>query len=494
MIAVLDIGKTNKKIALFDDDLRMVDARRCRIEPVEEGGLRVENLQAIESWCLDQLRDLARSHAIRAIGVTTHGATSVCVDAHGRVALPPVDYTQPVDDEVHARFFRQMGAPEDLQTETATAEVRPLINVGKALFFLKERFPDGFTRIAHVLFYPQYFVWRLTGVATADVTYAGCHTYTWDFHRDDWSGVVDGLGLRSALPARPVLPTAAAGRISAEIAAGTGLSPDTIVAAGMHDSNASLLPYLITRDRDFVLNSTGTWCVAMRPADRVEFSADELGKMVFYNRDFRGRPVKTSILLGGLEYETYHELLDRMHPNAPAPEFDPGEWSKPVAAAETFVLPSVVPGAGQFPDSLARVVEKGTVFPLEKIQSGRRVPEAFENRAAAAALVDLSIAVQSSVALRRVGLEPGMDLFVEGGFRHNTAYLKLLTALFPDNPVSVTNVEEATSLGAALCAAAALHGRDVESFGPKVNIECRQVEPWSLPGIADYRERFLDLL
>lgn len=495
VIVVLDIGKTNKKVAVFTRDLKMIDSRRCRIDAVERDGIRVEDVEQVEQWFLEQITELARLYSVRAITVATHGAAAVCVGEDGTPAVPPVDYTQPVEDSLHDRFFREMGPAEDLQVTTATTEVRPLINVGKSLFFLKERYPDQFGRIRHVLLFPQYFAYRLSGVAAADITYAGCHSYLWDFARGDWSHVTDRLGIREALPDKPVLPTETIGTITADVARRTGLAPDVIVTAGIHDSNASLLPYLITRTGDFVLNSSGTWCVMMHPTDEVAFAPDEVGKMVFYNLSYRGQPVKTSILMGGLEYDTYHGLLRDLHGREDEPDLNVPLLEEIIAAADTFVLPSVVKGSGQFPDSGARVVEPDREpAHLEAIQAGTTIPAAFSDYERALALVNLSVAVQSVVALRRVGTQDGTEIFIEGGFRNNTAYLAILSALLPNNPIALTSVEEATSFGAALCARAALEGRPVEELAQSVQVDVQRVEPVSMPGIERYLRRFIELI
>ena len=48
------------------------------------------------------------------------------------------------------------------------------------------------------------------------------------------------------------------GTISAATAEATGLPPDTPVYCGIHDSNASLYPHLISRAAPFSVVSTGT--------------------------------------------------------------------------------------------------------------------------------------------------------------------------------------------------------------------------------------------
>ena len=490
-VAVLDIGKTNKKVAVYDDRMNPIDVRKCTIETVRKGDLDVEDVDAAMSWFLAELKDLAQIHPIRVISITTHGASVVCVDESGDICIPPIAYTNEVPDSVHESFWKAVGPAGDIQRRTATAEVKPLINVGKLLWYQKSTNPEAFDRIAHVLFYPQYFGYRLTGRAAADITYTGCHSYLWDFGESDWSSVVDVLGIRDALPAKPGVPEAELGTLSSEAVRATGLPGETKVTLGIHDSNSSLIPYLITQDRDFVLNSTGTWCVAMHPVDRVRFEDDEVGKMVFFNLSFQGRPVKTSILMGGQEYAVYVDAIMGHHDRRDWPDYDPGMYDAILSKKASFILPTMLPGTGQFPDSEARVVDGDAVYSVDDIVSGRRWPKAFEDYLGGFALANLSLAIQTRVALQRVGLEPGTEVFIEGGFRQNPNYGALLGALLPENPLYLTALEEATSFGAALIGKALMDDVPVASLKEYVRLDKQPVEPARLEGLEDYVAEFL---
>ena len=496
-IAVLDIGKTNKKVALYDDEMQPVAVRKRKIETWERDGVRYEDVAEAEAWFLRELTELAAEYPIRGISITTHGAGVVCVGEDGLPALPAVDYTNEVDDSVHEEFWKAVGDAAAIQRTTATAEVKPLINIAKLLWFQKQRWPREFEAVKHVLFYPQYFGYRLTGRAGADITYTGCHTYLWDYGREDWSSVADVLGIRDRLPAKPGVPEEALGTITAEVAEATGLPADTPVTLGVHDSNSSLIPYLITQEKDFVLNSTGTWCVAMHPVDEVVFEDEEIGKMVFFNLGYDRRPVKTSILMGGLEYETYTSALMARHGRDDWPVYDPAMYTDILADRNTFILPTVVPGTGQFPDSVARVVDGADVYPAGEVtaagdaRGGGRWPAAFESYESGFALANLSLAIQTRIALQRVGLSPGTEVFIEGGFRQNPNYGALLGALLPDNPIYVTALEEATSFGAALCGKALVDGVPVPSLASYVKLDKNFVEPAKLDGLEAYVEAWL---
>lgn len=492
-IAVLDVGKTNKKTIIYDPELRIVDSVYKTFEPVEQDGIPVEDLTSIEDWFLSQLKEFGTKYPIRIISVTTHGATFVCVGADGRPSVPVVDYTYEPGDDFHHEFYQLAGDKHQLQRTTATLELKALINPAKGIFFAQKTYPEGFEKTEHILLYPQYYGFRLTGNPAADYTYAGCHTYLWDFAANDWSVVADKLGIRDLLPADVRKPYEMLGPISAEVAEKTGLDASTMVTLGVHDSNASLLPYLVKKTEDFVLNSTGTWCVAMHPGDEVRFAEEEIGKSVFYNISPLANPVKTSILMGGLEFETYTDILKPLHSDAPFPPFDPEVYRRVISEKRLFILPGVVQGSGQFPDAVTGAVEDGTFYDLASLQGGT-YPEFFRDYGVAYAVLNLSLAIQTKVALERVGLEPGVSLFTEGGFRNNPDYNQLLTAFFPQSQVALTNIDEATSFGAALIAKSAREKIEPESLGEKFEIETNPVSKATFDGLTDYEQAFYALL
>jgi L-fuculokinase len=492
--AVLDIGKTNKKIALYNSSMKLVHISTQSFPSLPFEDVRVEQVEAIESWFLGSLKNLSQAYSITSISITTHGAGVVCVGENGLPSVPVIDYTTEVDDSVHQRFFELAGEKNSLQEKTCTAELKPLINVGKLIFFAKERFPDEFEKTRKILLYPQYFSMRLTGVYCADYTYLGCHTYLWNHKENRWSFLVDRLGIRSLLPEKIDYPGTIAGTVTAEVAEKTGLSPDTPVLFGVHDSNSSLVPYLLSGDDDFLLNSTGTWCVAMHPVEKPELNPEDLGKTVFINLSVRNSPVKTAVFMGGLEFETWFTLLQRINQRDDYPEFSEERTQAIIDKASDFILPGVVQGAGQYPDSIARVVSRGESFLLDDIVSGSRIPELFHRYEEAFTVLLISLALHTVVAFERVGLGEHMPVYTEGGFRQNRGYNKILAALLKNNECFTTGIDEATSFGAALLSWAAVSKKPLQELSHLSVFSKRRVEPASLSGLERYSESFFRLL
>ena len=489
--AVLDIGKTNKKLLIYDQELNILEQKKQQIPEITIDGILREDLDQILTWFKDQLRKYAKRYPIHAISISSHGATFVGLDKDGHIPIPVISYTHDPGASFQDRFFNEYGDRDVLQETTATPHLGALINPGKGLFFQKERFPEDFNRIETFLYYPQFFGYWLTGNIGADITYTGCHTYLWNFREQDYSSVSQKMGIAEKLPYPVQKPYEVLGKLRPDLAKDLGLSSEVVVTMGIHDSNSALLPYLVTQEQDFILNSTGTWCVVMHPEQTVNFNEDEIGKTVFYNLSAFGDPVKTTIFMGGLEFEMYDKVFKKAHGDLPFPEFDPDLYYEILDNCQWFILPSLVQGSGQFPDSEARVLEKDRVYPFSEIERGAMAPSFFKTPEKAYAVLNISLALQTKVALDRAGMHPGMPIFVEGGFRNNKPYCKLLTALYPDSKLFLTNLEEASAFGAAICAKAALEDRHPADFKNDIHIEMELVKPVSLSNIENYYNQFI---
>ena len=492
-IAVIDIGMTNKKIAVYDDALRQLDAKYRSFAPKIVDGLETHDLDGMEEWFLDELGQAGKRFNIKAIAVSTHGATFVCLGKDGKPSVPCVYYTHEPGGDFHRRFYGRFGSANELQARTGTPAFEAMINPAKGLFFAEEKFPEGFKNTAAVLAYPQYWGFRLTGKTGAETTYMGCHTYLWDQVEGRQSSVAHDLGISSLLPEKLDRPWDILGNINAETAAKTGLARDVIVTMGIHDSNASMLPHFAKKgETGFAINSTGTWCVMMNPVKEYGFAPEELGKVVFFNISAFATPVKTAIFLGGKEMEMWSKILMSGHGRSDFPPYDENLYRKILADADSFLLPELVAGSGQFPGSKPRIIEGDGQWPYADIVSGKSRPPCFDNYEKGFAVLRIGIVMQSLVALERTGLRSGCDIITEGGFRKDDAYNRLLSAALPDNGVYLTGINEATALGAAMTAKMALTGKSLAELSGDFDPDYKEIEKSGRLELAVYRKAWTD--
>jgi len=507
-IAVIDIGMTNKKIAVYNDSLKQLDVQYRFFKPLIINDLECHDLNAMEEWFIEALGEFAKKYPIKAIAVSTHGATFVCADENGRSAVPCVYYTHEPSEDFHRCFYERFGKAEELQARTGTPAFKAMINPAKGIFFTQEQFGDKFKNVRSILPYPQYWGFRFTGNAGVESTYMGNHTYLWDFSDNRLSSVAHNLGIASLIPDKLHNSWDVLGTISSDFAAKTGLSKDTIVTMGIHDSNAAMLPHFAKKGRKgFILNSTGTWCVIMNPVDKYGFSSGELGKVVFFNISAFGSPIKTAIFLGGMEFETWSNLFFKQRRRKDIPGWNEELYRSVLKEKRIFLLPELTQGTGQFPSSRARIVEDGKNYFFDNIdaaplpENSPQIPPCFCDYEKLFAALRISLVMQTLTALERTYNEPqvsfprtGIDnpreVYTEGGFRKDESYLRLLSSSIV-NKVFLTDIDEAAALGAAMTAKMAVSGKSLNDLSDDIEINYIEQEKISLPELDGYRKVWL---
>lgn len=433
-IVVFDIGKSNKKILVFsEEDLKPIYGESRRIDEVRVGNLLCDDADSMVSWMKAKLTEAARRWRIRALAITTFGATIANLKG-GILRLPIISYNHEIEGHIRDKFYSEFGSPIELYMSTGTPPYGQLLNAGIQLFWIRERYPEIFREIDEILFLPQYLIYALTGYRASEITSIGCHTYLYDIRRGGWSSVAEGLNVPSRSPE--------ISDVWSQLGEYKLNGSNILVTPGIHDSNACLLPYM-ARGGDFLLASTGTWCVFMYPGGEFKPRGEDLHRDVLYYIDAYRRPVRSSRFKGGFEYDYYTALIrSRFQADLENIALDMGILKDILERREDFIMPGLVPGSGQFQKSRARLI--GGAF-------NRSAREAYH-------LLNIYLAIESYVAIKLITDGREVDIIVQGGFARNNIYLATLSALLPKNRILRATFPEATGLGAALCAKSALEG------------------------------------
>jgi L-fuculokinase len=446
-VAVFDIGKTNMKVVVFDASGRVLAERSGPNAPLPADAqwpyLKLDT-EGAWAFLIGALKEISARFPIEAISIAAHGAAGALATDDG-LALPPMDYEFTGCDDVAAEYD-EVRPPFE---ETFSPYLPRGLNLGRQVYYLQRRFPAEFAAARAFLAYPQYWAWRLCGVAATECTSMGSHTDLWRPYEGRPSSMVDKLGWRRLFPPmRKAWETL--GPLKPEVAAATGLARNVRVICGAHDSNASLVPHLQSRRDAFTVISTGTWVIIMAVGGkgRLDPKADMLA-----NIDVRGVAVPTARFMGGREFAVLA-----------------GE--KPADADEADIAGVVASGALALP----AFSDQGGPFGGRK---GVIEGEAPATPKARAALATLYSALMTAHLLRR--LEAPGDLIVEGGFTRSPAFAAVLASLLPGRRVVIAPMSAGAAAGAAMLA----HWD--EPHGPP------RLEPapaWTLPGLKAYRERW----
>jgi L-fuculokinase len=398
--AVLDIGKTNLKLVVLDDDGGEVHVAQ-RANRVEPGPPYPHfDADALWAWIVEALRAVPDRSAIETIVPVTHGATAALL-AGERLAMPVLDYEHDGPDQLAEDYA---GVADDY-ARTFSPPLPLGLNLGRQIFWQARRFPDAFAGVTDILMYPQYWAWRLAGEKASEVTSLGCHTDLWQPRDGRLSGLVETTGWSALFP-RVRAAWEMLGPLRPEVAAATGLSAACRVLTGIHDSNASYLAYLASAAPPFTVVSSGTWVICMAAGGRLDRLA--AGCDMLANVDATGAPVPTARFMGGREYQAI--LGEVPHAGASLADLDA------VLAKGTLALPSFAPESGPFPGRRGRIV-------------GPEPETAGERRALAALYATLML----DFVLEQLGATG--RVFIDGPFARNALITDSLATLRPGQPV-----------------------------------------------------------
>ena len=187
-IAVVDVGFTNTKIALFSPQGELLAERKAAKPPCAGAALPAHRPRADGGAVPD--RPCPNSTAILpidAIVPCAHGAAMACLDANGDLALPVMDYTSepPAGDrgglqEDHARLRGGLlpaccrwPSPTDCSFTGSSA-----------------CWPEDFARVSTLLPWIQYVGFRLSGAPVTEISSMACQTHLLDTRTP--AAVVDG--------------------------------------------------------------------------------------------------------------------------------------------------------------------------------------------------------------------------------------------------------------------------------------------------------------
>ena len=415
-VAVIDIGKTNAKLALVDLKSVTEIAVVTRPNTVLDGPPWPHfDAEGHWSFLLDALRTFHRSHRIDAISITTHGASVVLLDQDRNLAAPILDYEHPIPTEI-AEQYETLRPPF---AETGSPRLANGLNVGAQLHWQFSTDPELLARTAHIVGYPQYWGQRLTGVVANDVTSIGCHTDLWMPRKGQLSDLAWALGIAEKIaPVRksgdvlgPILPS---------IAEATGLPDDTPVVCGIHDSNASLLPHLLTQKGAFSVVSTGTWVIAMSVGGGSVPLDPERDTLV--NVNAFGDAVPSARFMGGREFE----IIQNHHPFVVS-----DQDVDRVLSQGLMLLPAVEMSTGPYQGQTMRWL-------------GAEPPHGAGTRSVALSYY-LALMTQTCLDLTAAT----GPIIVEGPFAQNASYLAMLGASTGRCVLKNQSVT-GTSIGAAL--------------------------------------------
>jgi sugar (pentulose or hexulose) kinase len=428
VIAIFDIGKTNKKLLLFNPELKVVSESEQRFAEIkDDDGFECDDIDLIEKWIRNSVINLLNSdkYTLKAVNFTTYGATVVYLDAEGRRLTPVYNYLKPMEERISENLYKKYGGRDEFCRRTASPALG-MLNSGLQPLWLKAEKPEIFEKIRYILHLPQYLSFTLTGKIYSEHTSIGCHTALWDFDNMKYHPWLEayGLNMPEPVPVETVNETEIEGR-------------NILVGIGIHDSSASLAPYFSGGKGKFLLLSTGTWCINMNPFNTEKLTAEQLDRDCLCYMSITRQPVKSSrFWLGHLHETAAKQISDHFG--------KPDDYYRKVKP-DLQLLAEIKQKYNQI-----KIFFKPYPYLRDLNESVDMYEFATYEEAYHKLMTELCEFTAESINLILPENDDTSNIYITGGFAGNRLFVELIRRAFPSKKVWTSEIGNATALGAAL--------------------------------------------
>ncbi len=422
---IFDIGKTNKKILVFDQKYRILKEEQIQFEEIlDDDGFPCDDLIRLTNWLKNSFEKITQNTDYQIVGLnfSAYGASFVHLDSEVKTLTPLYNYLKDFSKKLHSQFLEKYNL--DFFTETASPDLG-MLNSGLQLFWLKNEKPEIFHQIRYSLHLPQYCSFVFTKNPISEISSVGCHTGLWNFKQNDYHEWVESEHIHSVqqkpLPSNSINEN----------------TSDCVIGIGMHDSSAALVPYLKSFDEKFILLSTGTWAISLNAFNDEPLTESELQKDCLCYLNFEGKPVKAARLFAGNEHERQTKHLAEYFEKEP-------DYYKKVKFDSNLIWYLRNNFKQATPDTADVGLLKDCPFVERNLNLFKTYEEAYHQ-------FILDLVAQQVASLNLVmGRTNAKKIFVDGGFSKNDIYMSLLAETYFNKQVFASEIAQASALGAAL--------------------------------------------
>lgn len=422
-IAVLDVGKTNVKLHATSEGGRLVETLSVPNVTAPGPLWRFHDLTSLSAWVFEGLTNLYKRHPLAAFVAAGHGSGGMLIgsdpDAGDGTVLPMIDYEQSAPDAIRDAYAPLAGSFSD----RGSAIMLGASHQARQMFWMQRAAPEAFSRARWFVCIPQYWAWRLTGVAVSETTCLSAQSHLWNPQKRQWSPIVASRGWERLMP--PISKAwRTIGHVRSELARRHGLPAAMKVLTGIHDSSANFYRYQAAGLSNVAVVSTGTWIVGL--SDHAPLASLDGSRGTTCNADVDGALLGGALTMGGREYSIV------------AGQDEAGQDARLETAAEliargAMALPSFAEDEGLFPGSAG----KGRII-------GPAPCDASERKALALLYAAL-LTIECLDVLGARGLA-----VLDGSFLRDPLYASLVAAMRPNGETLFNADANGVAAGAAL--------------------------------------------
>ena len=262
----VDLGSTNLKVALYDENLTYIAQKSASVDYIRQGEFIEFDAETYFESLETLLASLTADHPgqVKQIAFTGQAESLICLGADGKPVHNAISWMDERSDE-ECKLLEQKFSAEECHRITGQQAVLPTWPATKILW-LKRNKPEVFEKVSTYMLLKDYIVYCLTGRKLADMSIATFSFYFDIYGKCYWKAMLSAISItEDQLPAL-VEPCTVAGGLTAEASAATGLSMETKVNIGTLDHFAGMIGTGNTAPGGMTL-STGTTMVLTAMTD-----------------------------------------------------------------------------------------------------------------------------------------------------------------------------------------------------------------------------------
>ena len=264
----VDLGSTNLKAALYDENLNCIGQKSVPVTYIRQGEFIEFDAKKYYDDLTGVLSALMAEYPgeVLQIVFTGQAESLICLDKAGEPLLNAISW---MDERSGAEceILEKQFPSRQYHRITGQQAVLPTWPATK-IFWLKRNRPEIFDKVATYMLLKDYIVYRLTGRMCADMSIATFTFYFDIYGKCYWKQMLDAIGISEAQLPPLAEPCTVIGSLTADAAKATGLPMETKVNTGTLDHFAGMIGTGNTAPGGMTL-STGTTMVLTAITDGI---------------------------------------------------------------------------------------------------------------------------------------------------------------------------------------------------------------------------------
>ena len=269
-IGGIDIGSTGAKIAIYDKELNLKDTFYESYPVLHTAGYAEIDLNIVFKKIINLLEKTCEKYELSSIAITSFGETFAMLDEFDQIIAPSMLYTDTRGKEQVSYLIEKLGK-ENIALKVGVTP-HEMYSLPK-MMWIKEKFPEEFTKVKKILLVQDYIVYMLTGIAQIDYSLAE-RSLAFNINTKEYDDdILTVSGIDKSLLSKPVAMGTLAGTIKEELCRKHNLNLNIKVVNGCHDQIANMFGSGVFNS-NIAMDGAGTlecYCAILNEPPKFEF-------------------------------------------------------------------------------------------------------------------------------------------------------------------------------------------------------------------------------